>query len=76
MIAAVTDRAQRPAVAWREVRCADKACRTLLLRYRVPAGAGRPLGSARRVVVELVCPDRRCRRAQTVVLPDGDTVIQ
>ena len=64
---ATVEREAKAAPVWREVRCRDPRCRTLLLRYRESAcGALAHV----RVTVELVCPDRRCRRAQTVTLPE------
>lgn len=67
MVAAVADPLAKPPVVWREVRCRNPRCRTLLLRYREPERAS----GAASVPVELVCPDRRCRRMQTVMLPEG-----
>lgn len=68
----VVDVAARPAVEWREVRCRDPACRRLLFRYRTGEHDPR---AERYVHVEIVCPDRRCRRSQRIKLPAGAVVI-
>jgi hypothetical protein len=43
-----------------EYRCRNADCRALLFRAQ-PTATGR---------IEIVCPNRRCRRGQTIVLPD------
>lgn len=45
-----------------EYRCRNADCRALLFRAH-PTATGR---------IEVVCPNRRCRRAQTIVLA-GET---
>jgi len=43
-----------------EYRCRNADCRALLFRAQ-PTATGR---------IEIVCPNRRCRRGQTIVLSD------
>lgn len=66
MVAEAVERSRPKAIPrWVEIRCSNPACRAVLTRYRLLPGAPRQPVLAQ----EFVCPDRRCRKTQTVQLP-------